>query len=208
MKRLTVIFLLVLSMVGCGPGSQKAAGWGLAGAGIGLTLYTTGNTINAGARGGVDGVTVGVQYGISAAVLILGAIVAGTARDLVTVEDVDKEDPRPGTYQRNREAALRQAILRDQKKNQKRDQKKSTEVTCSFLNSEKSQTCFSNRGHTCTGTNSCSVNVALSSGTELTWKSTCQGVVETTMGSKKMVASFNCDAPAVESNTMTEPSDS
>lgn len=86
------LLLLVVVLAGCGTGSQKAAGWGLAGAGIGLTLYTTGNTISTGARvGEVDGVAVGVQYGISAFVVILGAIIAGTAPDLAIVE---KELPR------------------------------------------------------------------------------------------------------------------
>ena len=206
MKRLTAVLLVVFLATGCA--EARMAGWGFVTTGVGLGVYS-GVTIGVGVgKGGtVDEATLGAQLGVSAALALLGAVI------LLATPDADKEESqeelKPRSYQKNREAALRQAILRDQKKNQKRDQerdqKKSTEVTCNFLNSKKSQTCFSNQGHTCTGANSCSVKVSLPPGTELTWKSTCSGTVENSMGSKKIVASFTCGSPATDSTPTDAP---
>jgi hypothetical protein len=65
-------------------------------------------------------------------------------------------------------------------------------VTCNFAGSSSTQTCYSSTSHTCSGVTTCSVKMSGTSGTAVTWKSSCGGYAYTTLDGKDEIASFSC----------------
>jgi len=78
------------------------------------------------------------------------------------------------------------------------------QVKCVFKNSEKEQKCYTaedNSRFSCSGTETCVIDVNGKKGEKLTWKSTCGGYAYTITDGDNEYAEFNC---LPEGNTTTE----
>jgi len=198
------MIMVIGSTSGCG--QSKMAGWGFLTAGLGLGLYTGVSAgVVAGKGATVDGSLVGAQAGVSAGLALIGVIVlaATTALD----KEEDEEPPAANYPETARERALRRAIMEEERKRWPENKRKAKakakaaprlnaeiEVTCGFQNSAKSQTCFSDQGHSCTGTDKCSAKVVVKPGKKMIWKSTCPGSAKIASDGKKQTVTFNCAA--------------
>lgn len=116
--------------------------------------------------------------------------------------DSEEAEPKPA-YKMPNSNVPRNWAVQASKKAKKTKKKpvhyksKEVPITCQFKNSDKSQTCFSDQGHTCTGNESCKVNVMLFSGSVLKWKSTCSAKEQAVRRGKKNIVAFDC-ATSVE----------
>jgi len=203
---IALIGLLVLGFGVTGCAQTRMAGWGFVAAGSGLALYSGVNigVATSKAGGKVDGEILGAPLGVSAGIALVGAIMVAVSPS----PGADKEEPEPAYKMPNSNVPNNWAVQasKKQKKPKKKPvapKSKEVRITCQFKNSDKSQTCFSDQGHTCTGIESCKVNVMLFSGSVLKWKSTCSGTSPSVKRGKKNLVTFDC-APSVEKPKTTE----
>ncbi|NQU79699.1 hypothetical protein HQ545_08080 [Candidatus Woesearchaeota archaeon] len=75
-------------------------------------------------------------------------------------------------------------------------------VKCVFMGSDEEHKCYSAEGHSCTGTESCTVIVSGEHGKKLTWKSSCGGYATTVVDGVEEKAEFEC-AQVIEAVTET-----
>lgn len=65
------------------------------------------------------------------------------------------------------------------------------QITCNFHNSNLTQKCNSDKG-SCSGVNSCLVDVVGMMGEQITWKSSCGSYMYTTLDGRNEIIGFNC----------------
>ncbi len=73
----------------------------------------------------------------------------------------------------------------------------SEQVKCVFHESKTEQKCYSSNNYTCSGTETCVVDVRGAKGEQVTWKSSCGGYAYTIMDGQNEYAEFKCAATTI-----------